>query len=50
MRNRIKNFTKIKGQIGESFIWCGNVYKIINVTIDYWLVENVVNGRELKVK
>jgi len=50
MRDRIKNWTKVNEWVGETFEWCGGIYKILHITEDYWLVENLISGRELKVR
>lgn len=50
MRDRILNWTKVREIVGETFDWAGGIYKILNITEDCWIVENMISGRELTIR
>jgi len=49
MRDTIMMFAKVLEKIDEVFTWHGSIYKIVHITDNFWLVENLLTGRELKV-
>jgi len=50
MRERIMAWQKVTPEVGQTFEWCGGIYKILCVAKKFWLVENMISGRELKVR